>query len=101
LKIQKQIENLRRNDNILSLLYKKCFFHEFSVAPVEKAIGFSFEKLPQKLYNLNHNNLPFGCHAWFKYDFDFWEPFIIKFGYEFSKNPQKPFLFKNDHNLKN
>lgn len=45
----------------------------------EEAIQFSFEKSPQFLFEINDNKLPFGCHAWAKYDFDnFWKKFIIE-----------------------
>lgn len=53
-------------------------FKKFKVASVEEAIKFSFEVNPRYLYTLNENRLPFGCHAWMKYDTDFWEPFIYK-----------------------
>jgi hypothetical protein len=52
-------------------------FKNFKVANVEDAIKFSFEVNPQHLYSLNQNKLPFGCHAWMKYDIEFWEPFIL------------------------
>lgn len=80
-KIQEQIVNFKRNKNILSKIYRKFFLHEFSLGPVNEAIEFSFENLPKKLFNLNNNKLPFGCHAWFKYDYQFWKPFIDEFGY--------------------
>lgn len=82
IRIQEQIVNFKRNNNILSRIYRKFFFHEFNIAPTEDAIEFSFENLPKKLYNINHSKLPFGCHAWFKYDYEFWKPFIEKYCYE-------------------
>lgn len=43
----------------------------------ELAINFSFEKSPSYLFLKNHNKLPFGCHAWEKYQFDsFWFKYI-------------------------
>jgi hypothetical protein len=46
--------------------------------PDEKiAVQFSFEKNPSYCYGLNKNKLPFGCHAWDKYDPEFWRPYII------------------------
>lgn len=44
----------------------------------EESINFSFEKSPKFLYELNGRKLPFGCHAWEKYEYDtFWKYFII------------------------
>jgi hypothetical protein len=57
---------------------------DFKVAPVEESIKFSFECQPQRLYSLNGNKLPFGCHAWQKHNIDFWKPFIECFGYDLS-----------------
>jgi hypothetical protein len=56
-------------------------FRWFKVAPPEDAIKFSFEVQPQRFYNENFQQLPFGCHAWIKYDFDFWKTHIESFGY--------------------
>ncbi|MDH6354968.1 hypothetical protein M2132_001305 [Dysgonomonas sp. PH5-45] len=47
-----------------------------------KALEFSFESLPSVCYGLNKERLPFGCHAWAKYDINFWKPHINKLGYE-------------------
>jgi hypothetical protein len=45
--------------------------------PKEIAMKFSFERYPSYLYQLNGNKLPFGCHAWVKYEYDtFWKKYI-------------------------
>lgn len=54
------------------------YYPEFKVAPFKEALKFSFEKNPRKCFELNSNKLPFGCHAWAKYDKDFWEPYLLK-----------------------
>lgn len=48
----------------------------FKVAKFEVAKQFAFEKHPSILYKLNDNKLPFGCHAFDKYEVDFWKEFI-------------------------
>lgn len=48
----------------------------FKVAPWEEALKFSFEKNPSKCFKLNNYQLPFGCHAWAKYDRNFWQPHL-------------------------
>lgn len=50
----------------------------FRIAPVEEAIRFAFECHPSFLYTLNGEQLPFGCHAWNRYEPDFWKRFIPK-----------------------
>lgn len=52
----------------------------------EKGLGFSFEQSPDYLLRQNNNTLPFGCHAWWKYNMDFWQPYIEQYGF---KIPQK------------
>lgn len=43
----------------------------------EEAMQFSFERFPANLYKLCGEKLPFGCHAWRKYQCDeFWNQFI-------------------------
>jgi hypothetical protein len=43
----------------------------FSVAPPEIAIDFAWELYPREHYE-QFGQLPFGCHAWQRYDRAFW-----------------------------
>ena len=84
--INKSIKTL----NFLSFLAKRWTIHEdlfwgmaaptlypfFKVPNKKDAFNFSFEREPRKLFELNGNRLPFGCHAWEKYDPDFWNEHI-------------------------
>ena len=54
----------------------------FKVASIEDAIDFSFETDVKKCWELNHMKLPFACHAWEKWDVDFWRDIFIRYGYE-------------------
>jgi hypothetical protein len=51
---------------------------DFKIASVADALRFSFELNPRRCFELNGRQLPFGCHAWNKYDRKFWEPFLLK-----------------------
>lgn len=53
------------------------YLPEYKVAPFEKALQFSFERFPGKCFKLNKHRLPFGCHAWKKYDQKFWHPYLL------------------------
>lgn len=45
-------------------------------APLEAA-QFAFERFPKELFEMNNHQLPFGCHAWRKYQYDeFWSQYI-------------------------
>jgi hypothetical protein len=41
-----------------------------------RALGFAFEKSPAAAFALTGQKLPFGCHAWERYDPAFWRPYI-------------------------
>jgi len=48
-------------------------FRDYIVAPIDEATRFGFEVNPSTLYFLNNSTLPFGCHAWRKYEYEtFW-----------------------------
>jgi hypothetical protein len=51
-------------------------FSDFKVADIESSIRFSFEVRPSLLFEMNGHKLPFGCHAWEKYEPEFWKQFI-------------------------
>ncbi|GAK50571.1 hypothetical protein U14_01803 [Candidatus Moduliflexus flocculans] len=53
----------------------------FKVPNIQTALRFSFESQPQACYELNHRELPFGCHAWEKHGLEFWRPFLEEYGY--------------------
>ncbi|MET0570520.1 MAG: DUF5672 family protein [Pedobacter agri] len=56
-------------------------FANFKVPSPQEAMKFSFEVNPDVLFTVNNEKLPFGCHAWWKYDLAFWKPIIEQYGY--------------------
>jgi len=50
----------------------------FAIAPPEIAIAFSWEVNPKTCYELNNARLPFGIHAWARYDRLFVEQLLAK-----------------------
>lgn len=50
----------------------------YTVAPFSEALKFGFEKFPKKSFKLNNRKLPFGVHAWKKYDKKFWKPYLLR-----------------------
>jgi len=49
----------------------------FRIAPVDLALQFGFEVDPRDCYERTNRRLPFGCHAWARYDRAFWEPHLL------------------------
>lgn len=74
----KRLNSFSCNSFILKCLAAIFAKNTFKVAPLEIAIQFSFETEPKKMYKVNNNSTPFGCHAWEKYDRAFWKPYILK-----------------------
>lgn len=53
------------------------YYPEFKIAPFEIALEFAFECVPEYCYHLNNYQLPFGCHAWERYNKEFWMPYLL------------------------
>jgi Protein of unknown function (DUF5672) len=54
------------------------YFPDFKVASFEQGLRFAFEVAPRHCFKLNGRQLPFGCHAWTRYDRAFWESYLIQ-----------------------
>ena len=73
------LQGFGRNEDIFWSFYAVDFNPGFKAAGFHEAIRFAFEKNPELLYKMNNNQLPFGCHAWFKYGIEFWKEHIPDF----------------------
>ena len=73
--MNKFIKGGRNEDGFFSVEARKID-PAFRVAPHDIAMNFSFEQKPEKLYEMTGHKLPFGCHAWAKYNPKFWNSFI-------------------------
>lgn len=80
-----QSEQIKNED----LFYSSVFDEDFKVAPMEIALQFAFERQVEECYVLNHCELPFGCHAWNRYNLRFWKPYIEQSGYMLEENAEK------------
>lgn len=60
--------------SIILSQYERLRLH---IPDAEQAAYFAFERSPRYLFKLTNNTLPFGCHAWEKYDINFWEDKIL------------------------
>ncbi|QNL51415.1 hypothetical protein H8S90_07520 [Olivibacter sp. SDN3] len=64
---------LPKNEDMLWTL-----FVPFKKPDIKTALSFAFERNPGKSFVLTEKRLPFGCHAWEKYESDFWRKYIKK-----------------------
>lgn len=54
------------------------FVSNFNIPSPREALAFAFEFAPRFCYQANGGRLPFGCHAWYKIDPEFWRPFLLQ-----------------------
>jgi Protein of unknown function (DUF5672) len=54
------------------------YYPDFKIADVATGLRFAFEVSPRLCFERNHHQLPFGCHAWARYDPAFWKPHLLK-----------------------
>ncbi len=66
-----------RNSDIFWSDRASEYLADFKVASVEDGLKFAFEVSPRTCLELNGGKMPFGCHAWARYDRAFWEPFLV------------------------
>ncbi len=82
------LEALRKN-RIEDAIIEDVFFStrasdQFRIAPVDIALKFSFEEHVRECFKRNHQELPFGCHGWQKFDFAFYRQTFQHYGYDTS-----------------
>lgn len=54
----------------------------FHTAPISVGYQFSMEHFPERCVKKNGGELPFGCHAWYKMDVDFYVKILASYGYD-------------------
>ena len=54
------------------------YWPPFKIASVAQGLEFAFEVAPRMCFEMNNRRLPFGSHAWARYDRSFWEPYLLK-----------------------
>jgi hypothetical protein len=53
------------------------YLPQFNIAPVDEGLRFAFEVAPRLCFERNGCRMPFGCHAWTRYDRSFWEEHLL------------------------
>jgi hypothetical protein len=70
--VEEELQRFPYNEDVFWALEAPKFDPLFKVAPAEAALSFAFEVSPKWSYEHHGRKLPFGCHAWGRYDRDFW-----------------------------
>lgn len=80
--------NLNVNEDLFWALFVPAACPFFTVPSAQDAVPFSFEAYPEHLYQLNHQILPFGCHAWQRYQPTFWQQVTAEKGVQLAERLQ-------------
>jgi len=80
LELGEKVKRWPENEDVFWSFYGEVCKDKFSVAPIEVAEKFSFEQIPRQLYE-KIGQLPFGSHAWYKYDIGFMREIFLSYGY--------------------
>lgn len=77
-KAGKKVSDYKYNEDGFWSFEAPKYLLSYKLPDFKTALTFAFEKYPRLCYFLNGNRLPFGCHAWERYDRDFWLPHLLK-----------------------
>ena len=73
-----QLADIQFHEDYFWAFKASRFVADFKIPEPCEALEFSFEMAPRYCFEANSSRLPFGCHAWARYDPDFWQPFLLK-----------------------
>lgn len=71
--VEGELQRFPYNEDVFWAIEARKFDPLFRVASAEEGLSFAFEVSPRWSFEKTGGRLPFGCHAWARYDRDFWE----------------------------
>jgi len=71
--VEDELKKFPYNEDVFWAIEAPKYDPSFQVATAQEALPFAFEVAPRWSYERNSENLPFGCHAWTRYDREFWK----------------------------
>jgi len=72
-----ELDRWSQSEELFLITRASHYYPDYRVPVAEEALKFAFEIVPRHCYELNSHELPFGCHAWERYDKSFWEPYLL------------------------
>jgi len=72
-----ELDRWKQSEELFLVKRASHYYPDYRVPGIEEALKFAFEIVPRHCYELNNHELPFGCHAWERYDKSFWEPYLL------------------------
>lgn len=74
--VRAHLANEYTHEDVFWSIFIPAIFPAFRIADKWNALQFSFDANPALCFELNERKIPFGCHAWVKNDFNFWNDYI-------------------------
>lgn len=74
---RRDMKTFQRNEDHFWSRRAQRYHPGFRVASVDTGLRFAFERAPRYCFERNGRQLPFGCHAWPRFDRAFWEPYLL------------------------
>jgi hypothetical protein len=71
--VEEELGHFLYNEDVFWGIEAPKFDPMFRIPSAEEALSFAFEVSPRWSYEHHGRKLPFGCHAWGRYDRAFWE----------------------------
>jgi hypothetical protein len=71
--VEDELQNYRENEDRWWSIDVLKVVSDYKKPTVEEALRFGFEVEPRECLKMTGGKLPFGCHAWWKQDREFWE----------------------------
>lgn len=76
-----QIKDINIPEDLFWAYHKSEYF---KIPDVHVAITFAMEEQVARSIKMNKGELPFGCHAWYKFDLEYLKPYLEKFDIDVS-----------------
>lgn len=81
--LQKQLRKMdhievnERGNDLFWSYEAECYLPGFRIGTLEEGLAFAFETEPVSCLVRTSGKMPFGCHAWGRYDRSFWERYLL------------------------
>lgn len=74
------------HEDVFFACFAVFFAEAWRMPSAAESAGFGFDRCPKTAYEINGNRIPFGCHAWERYDKAFIEELLEKKGLSASES---------------
>ena len=76
--VEDELKNYSGNEDRFWAIDVFNIYPKYKKPDVNEALAFAFEVHPRMCFTKSDHRIPFGCHAWWKHDREFWEYILAK-----------------------